>query len=74
MMRGLLPVYPSGTMIAASPDGASLCGGSVTKNSKNSLPAVPRRSPEAGALFIEYDFHGSGVNRIDSCLFLQSFF
>ncbi len=27
-----------------------------------------RRSPEAGVLYIENDFHGSGVNRIDSCL------
>ena len=28
-----------------------------------------RRSPEVGVLYIENDFHGSGVNRIDSCLF-----
>jgi hypothetical protein len=28
-----------------------------------------RRRPEAGVLYIENDFHGSGVNRIDSCLF-----
>jgi len=36
-------------MIAAAPDGAPR-GGSVTKNSKNSLPAVPRRGPEADGL------------------------
>jgi hypothetical protein len=39
---------------------------------KNSLPAVPRRGPEAVVLRGEYDFHGSGVNRIYSYLFLQS--
>jgi hypothetical protein len=47
-------------------------GGSATK--KNSLPAVPLRYPEAGVPRMEDDFHGSGVNRIDSCLFLQSLF
>ena len=48
-------------------------GGSVTKNSKkNSLPAVPQRDLEAGVLRREDDFHESGVNQIDSCLFLQS--
>ena len=41
---------------------------------KNSLPAVPRRGPEVGFLHIKDDFHGLGVNRIDSCLFLQSIF
>ena len=34
------------------------------------LPAVPRRGPEAGVLRIKDDFHGSGVIRIDSTLFL----
>jgi len=48
-------------------------GGSGTNNSKKILPAVPRRGPEAGLHRIHYDFHGSGVNHIDSCLFLQSF-
>jgi hypothetical protein len=38
MMRGLLLLSPSVSMNAAAPDGASLCGGSVTKNSKK-LPA-----------------------------------
>ena len=33
---------------------------------------MPRRGPEAGVLRIEDDLHGSGVNRIDSYLFLQS--
>jgi len=46
----------------------------VTKIQKNSLPGVPRRGPEAGVLRREDDFHASGVNRIDSCLFLQSHF
>ncbi len=32
---------------------------------------MPRRCPGAGVLYIENDFHGSGVNRIDSCLFPQ---
>ena len=32
---------------------------------------MPRRGPEAGFHRIHYDFHGSGVNPIDSCLFLQ---
>jgi len=45
---------------------------SVTTNSKISLPAVPRRGPEAGVLRIFCDFHGSGLNQIDSCLVLQS--
>ena len=33
MMPGLCPLYPSGTMIIAAPDGATH-GESVTKNSK----------------------------------------
>jgi len=47
-------------------------GGSVTKSKKNSQPAMHRRGPEAGALRRENDFHGSGVNRIDSSQFLHS--
>ena len=39
---------------------------------KNSLPAVPRRGPDAGVHRQWYDFHGSGVSWILSCLFLQS--
>ena len=49
-------------------------GGSVTNNYKQFkkiLPVVSRRSPEAGFHRIHYDFLGSGVNHIDSCLFLQ---
>ena len=33
---------------------------------------MPQRDLEAGVLRREDDFHGSGVNQIDSCLFLQS--
>ena len=44
-------------------------GGSVTKNLKNSMPAMPRIGPEPGVLRINGDLHGSGVNRIDLCLF-----
>jgi hypothetical protein len=36
------------------------------------MPAVPRIGPEPGVLRINCDFHGSVVNRIDLCLFLQS--
>jgi hypothetical protein len=32
---------------------------------------VPRGGPKAGLHQIYYDFHGSGVNHIDSCSFLQ---
>jgi len=46
-------------------------GGSGTNNSKKTLPAVPRRSPDAVFHRIHYDFHGSGVNPISSCPFLQ---
>jgi hypothetical protein len=47
MMRGLLPHYPSVTMIAA-PQTERTLGRSVTKNSKkNSPPAVPLRGPQA---------------------------
>ena len=35
---------------------------------KNSFPLVPQRGPESGAFRIKRDFHGSDVNRIDSCL------
>jgi hypothetical protein len=37
-------------------------GESVTKNSKNSLFAMPLKGPEAEVLGREDDFHGSGVN------------
>jgi hypothetical protein len=57
-------------MNAAAPEGAPR-GGSETKNSKNSLPAVPQRGPEAGVLRIKLDFHCFCMNS-RSCLFLQS--
>ena len=40
------------------------CGGIiVTNNVKKTLPAVPRRGPEAGMLHhIHYEFHRSSVN------------
>jgi hypothetical protein len=62
MMRGLLPFYPSVTMNAAAPDRTPPRRIGDKKFKKNSLPAVPRRDPEAEVLRIEYDFHGSGVN------------
>ncbi len=70
-MPKLLPLSPSGTMNTAAPDGTPprRIGG---KNSKKSLPPVPMRGPEAFVLRREYDFYESGVNRIDSCLFLQN--
>ena len=74
MRRKLLPLYPLDVMNAAAPEGVSLCGGEVTKIQKNFLPAVPRRGPEAEVPRREDDFRGLSVNRIDSCLFLQSRF
>jgi hypothetical protein len=67
VVLGLYSLYPSGAMIVAAPHGAPR-GESVTKNSKkNSLPAVPRRGPEAGILRIEDDFHdGCELNRFMS--------
>ena len=44
----------------------SLAAGSVTKIQKNSLPAVPRRGPEAEVSRRDDDFCGSGMNRNDS--------
>ncbi len=35
---------------------------------------MPRRGFKEGVLRREDDFHGMGVNRIDSCLFLQCLF
>jgi hypothetical protein len=71
MMRGLLPLFPSGTMNTAAPDGATpRRNGDYQK--KYSLMPMPRRGPETGDLRIQDDFHDSGVNRIDSCLFLQN--
>ena len=59
-MRGLLPIFPSGTMIAAAPKQGFLSGGWVNKNKKNYLPAVPRRGPEAGVLRkVKFSWFGS---------------
>ena len=44
----------------------SLAAGSVIKIQKNSLPAVPRRGPEAEVSRRDDDFCGSGVIRTDS--------
>ena len=33
---------------------------------------MPQRDLKAGVLFKEDDFHGSGLNQIDPCPFLQS--
>ena len=43
----------------------------MTKNSKKHLPTKPLKGPEAKVPGREDDSHGSGVNRIDSCLFLK---
>ena len=72
MMLELLPLYPSYTMIAAAPGGTPPRRISDYKFKKNFLPTVPRRGSDVAVLFIEDDFHDSGVNRIDSYLFLQS--
>ena len=45
---GLLPLSSSYTMIVAAPDGAPLRRIDNSQLKKNSLPAVPRRGPEAG--------------------------
>jgi hypothetical protein len=45
-MQKLLALYSSGEMIAAAPDGAPRRR--INTYSKNPLPAVPRRDPEAG--------------------------
>jgi hypothetical protein len=59
-------------MIAAAPEGLPPRRISNQTIQKITLPAVPLRGHEAGFHRIYYDFHGSGVNHIDSCLFLQS--
>jgi hypothetical protein len=46
-------------------------GGSVTNNSKKTLPAVHQRCPDAGFHRIHYDFHDLGANTL-FMLFLQS--
>jgi hypothetical protein len=74
LMQWLLPIYPSGTMIAAPPRRDAPAADRWLKFNKNSLPAVPRKGPETGVSRILYDFHGAGVNPIGSCPFLQSRF
>jgi hypothetical protein len=63
---------PPFTMITAAPEGSPPRRISNKQFKKNHCPAVPRRGPEAGFNRIHYDFHGSGMNHIDSCPFLQS--
>jgi hypothetical protein len=66
----LLPFHSSGAMNAATPNGAPQRI-SVTIP-KTSLPAVSLRSTEVKVFRISYDFHGSGVDPIRSCLFVQT--
>ncbi len=40
---------------------------------KKPRPAVLWRGPEAGFHRIHYDFPGSGVNHIESCLFQKKY-
>ena len=57
------------------PTNGSPRGGSVTKNSiKTPCPPCLSRGPEPEVCRIQYDFHGSGVNQRDSCLFPESRF
>jgi hypothetical protein len=51
------------TMIATAPEGSPQRWIS-TNNSKKTLPAMPRRGPEAGFHRIHYDFHGLGANTL----------
>jgi hypothetical protein len=60
MMRRLLPLFLLVTMNATTPDGGFLCGVSVTKIQKNSLPTYLGEAL-SGFLHKYYDFHGSGV-------------
>jgi len=64
---------PPFTMIVAAPEGSPPRRIS-NKQFKKTLPAVPRTGPEVGFYRIHYVFYSSGVNPIDSCLFLQSQF
>ena len=54
---------PPFTMIAAAPEG-SPPRRIRNKQFKKTLPAVPRRGPEAGFHRIHYDFHGLGANTL----------
>ena len=55
-MGGLLPHDTTGTMNAATPDGAPPWRIGNKKNLKKILPAVPRRGPEAGVHHIRTIF------------------
>ncbi len=71
MLPELLSLSASGIMNSAAPTGHTR-GGSVTKKfKKNSLPAVPRRDPDAEVHRRENNLGDSEVNRIDLCLFLE---
>jgi hypothetical protein len=67
MIRGLLPLSPSDTMIAAAPKGISLrrIG---EQNLKNSLSAMPRRGPVAGVCRIEKIFMGANL-QVHACFY-----
>jgi hypothetical protein len=71
MMRGLLPLSPSGTMNATVPTGRPH-GGSVTITQKKLPVPVPQRGLEAEVLHILYDFYDSGANSIGSCTVLKN--
>ena len=55
MMRELWPLDPSGTMNAAAPKQGTPASDRWQKFKKISLPAVPRRGPEAEVHRVEYD-------------------
>ncbi len=59
-------------MDTATPEGAPPWRFGDEKFKKNSHSAMPQRGLKAGVLFKEDDFHGSGLNQIHSCPFLQS--
>jgi len=58
-------------MRTAAPDGTPpLRIGNEEGGERTSCPAVHRRGPEAGIHHVCNTFPGSGVNRINACLFL----
>ena len=61
-------------MNAAAPKDAPLRVNNRKHEKKHgTAPPCPERGPEAGSTHI-CDFHGSGVNALSSCPFLQSRF
>jgi hypothetical protein len=60
-------------MDAAAPKGACAAASITGFLGNRTCPAVPVRGPEAGSTHT-CDFHGSGVNSLGSCPFLQSNF